>query len=287
MPQPEPASVEAKSTARSPLAGCGILLVALLVMVFLVSFSVLTLFRQFDEIKKFTSDKPVPVEVSTLEDRETELNDLAERLETFRQELQGDDEASLALDADDLNLAIAVYAPLSELRSTFRIESITPEAMRIAISFRLNGKPRLARAGEDGWVKYDPRFLNGTLVTRPQLHGDEVILRVDEVLVPGAEVPDGFTGQMSPYRPTQRYITHPILGPAMARLTTVEMGDGQVILRRVPGAVSESEITPEQVDAGASRLFVFFGIGASIFLVLVGVVLLIGLRAKGSRSRAA
>jgi HAMP domain-containing protein len=287
MPDPEPVAAEAKATARSPLAGCGILVVAVLVMVFLVSFSIYTLFRQFDEIKKFTLDTPVPVEVSTVEDRENEINDLAERLESFRQELQGEDETSLALDVDDLNLAIAVYAPLSELRSTFRVESITPEAMRIAISFRLNGKPRLAKSGEDGWVKYDPRFLNGTLVTRAQLHDQEVVLRVDEILVPGAEVPDGFTGQMSPYRPTQRYVTHSILGPAMARLTSVEMSDGKLVLRRVPGVVPESEITEEQVDSGVSRLFLFFGIGASVFLILVGAVLLIGFRAKGSRSKAA
>jgi hypothetical protein len=273
-----------QATARSPLAGCGILIAAVLVMVFLVGFSMFSLFRQFDEIKKFTAEEAAPIEVSPVEDRETELNELAERLETFRQTLQGDHETVLVLDPDDINLAIAVYEPLSELRSTFRVESISREGMRIAISFRLNGKPRLAREGESGWLNYDPRYLNGTLVARPELHNGEIVLRIDAIEVPGAEVPDGFTGQMSPYRPAQRYVSDPILGPAMARLTSLELGDGQLILRRKPGAAIPNEITPEQVDAGTQRLFVFFAIGASIFLVVVGSMLFIALRAKGRSS---
>lgn len=276
-----------KATGRSPLAGCGILIAALCVMIFLVGFSITTLFRQFNEIKKFTSDKPAPVEVSELEDREAELNDLAERLENFRQELQGEGEVSLALSAEDLNLAIAAYAPLSELRSTFRVMEISPEAMRVAISFQLNGKPRRARAGEDGWVKYDPRFLNGIMVARPEVQREEILLRVDEIEVEGAVVPDEFIGQMSPYRPAQRYITDAVLGPAMARVTSVELAEGQLVLKKVPGAVAENVITRGELDSGTSRLFLFFGIGASLFLVLAGLILFIGLRAKGRGGREA
>ena len=63
-------------TARSPFAGCAIFIAAMVVMVFLIGFSVLTLFRQFNEIAKFTSEKPVPVEVTSLEDKEAQLNPL-------------------------------------------------------------------------------------------------------------------------------------------------------------------------------------------------------------------
>ena len=62
MNQPKPLKDD---SARSPFAGCAILIAALVVMVFLIGFSVLTLFRQFNEIAKFTGDKPVPIEVSS------------------------------------------------------------------------------------------------------------------------------------------------------------------------------------------------------------------------------
>ena len=56
MNQPKPVKDD---SARSPFAGCAILIAALAVMVFLIGFSVLTLFRQFNEIAKFTDTKPV------------------------------------------------------------------------------------------------------------------------------------------------------------------------------------------------------------------------------------
>ena len=53
--------------------------------------------------------------------KEPQLNALAERLETFRQQLAGDAKATLALTPDDINLAIAAYEPFKDLRGTFRI----------------------------------------------------------------------------------------------------------------------------------------------------------------------
>lgn len=277
----------AQPSARSPLAGCLILSIAVLVMVFLVSFSVYTLFRQYAEIEKFTAEEPAPLEISAVEDREPELNRLAERLEGFRQVLIGEDEqeSSLALDADELNLAIAAYDPLKDLRGTFRVLEMNEGVMRIGISFPLNGRPRLVKEGEDGWITSDMRFLNGTMVARPELESGEIVMRIDDIEVSGALVPPEFVMQMSPYRITQRYLGDELLGPAMKRLSVVEVVDGRLVLRRIPGQVPAGEITSGQVGMATNRLFVFFGIGASVFLILVGLVLFVGLRAKGRLSR--
>jgi hypothetical protein len=170
-----------QETARSPFAGCAILIAALGVMVFLIGFSILTLFRQFNEIAKFTAEKPVKVEISSLENKQAEIAQLTERIEKFRQELTGDGEVSLALSADDLNLAIAHYDSLKELRGTFRVISVQGETLRVAISFPLNGKPRLTHDGETGWITSDSRFLNGTLIARPTLLKKEVVLGLDTI----------------------------------------------------------------------------------------------------------
>lgn len=267
-------------SARSPFAGCAILIAALAVMVFLIGFSILTLFRQFNEIAKFTGTKPVPVGISPLENQEPELNRLAERIETFRQQLAGADETSLALSADDLNLAIAAYEPLHELRGTFHVTEIAGEDLRVAISFPLNGRPRFARENEPGWVASDSRFLNGTLVARPGLLKHEVVLAIGEIEVPGASVPPEFIDQMSPYRITERYLTDPVIGPAMAKLTRIEVTGGQVVLSRKPGEVRADSISNAEVDRASSRLFTALGIAAACFLAFVAIVVFIGLRAK-------
>ena len=271
------------ASARSPLAGCTILIAAVLVMVFLIGFSVLTLFRQFNEIAKFTAEKPVALEVSPLENQEAALNALAERIETFRQQLVGDGEATLALTPDELNLAIAAYAPFKDLRGTFRVMSAEGENMRIAISFPLNGKPRLTRDGETGWITSDPRFLNGTLVARPALLKREVVLLLDDLKVSGSTVPTEFIGQMSPYRIAERYLTHPDLGPAMGKLTRVGIADGRLILSRTPGETRPDTIADEQVNKAGTRFFTILGVAACGFLVIAGLIIAVGLRSKSRR----
>jgi hypothetical protein len=271
-------------SARSPFAGCAILIAALAVMVFLIGFSVLTLFRQFNEIAKFTDVKPVPIEVSSLDNKEADLNRLAERIENFRQQLAGDTEASLALTTEDLNLAIAAYEPLKELRGTLRVASIEGETLRLAISFPLNGRPRFTHEGESGWIASDPRFLNGTMVARPNLLKREVILSIDTIEVPGKKVAPEFIDQMSPYRIAERYLTDPMIGPAMAKFTRVGVADGKLLLTRMPNEIPADMITDRQVDSASTKLFTVLGIAAACFLAFAGVVVLIGIRAKARKS---
>lgn len=272
------------ASARSPFAGCAILIAALLVMVFLIGFSTVTLFRQFNEIAKFTAEQPAKVAVSPLEGREAELNLLAEKLESFRQNLGGDAEAALSLSADEMNLAIAAYEPFKDLRGTFRVTGMEDGRLRAAISFPLNGKPRLAREGEGGLVASDSRYLNGTLVAKPVLLKHEVVLRIEAIEVPGATVPAEFIGQMSPYRITERYLKHPVIGPAMARLTRAGITDGGLLLARVPGETPADEIGKEQVDSAKNRFFMVMAIAACVFLIFAGTVVFLGLRAKAGRS---
>ena len=282
MNKPEPVQ---DTSARSPFAGCAILIAALAVMVFLIGFSILTLFRQFNEIAKFTGEKPVVIEVTSLENAEAPVKDLTARLEKFQQELAGDAETSLVLSADDLNLAIAAYERFKELRGTFRITSIEDKTLRIAISFQLNGKPRLAREGEKSWVTSDSRYLNATMVARPTLLKREIVLSLDNIVVPGAKVPREFIDQMSPYRITERYLTDTLIGPAMAKLTRIEVIDGKVILTRKPGENPADLITNEQVDSGSNRLFTTLGIAAAAFLVFAGIIIFIGGRSKSRNSQ--
>ncbi|MGD7653593.1 MAG: hypothetical protein ACQCXQ_10290 [Verrucomicrobiales bacterium] len=270
-----------EASARSPFAGCVILIAALLVMVFLVVFSTLTLFRQFDEIVKFTGDEPVEIELAKTDGEEAAINELAAKLEVFRQQLADPaGEARLELDADEINLAIAIYEPFKELRGTLRISSIDEEAMRAAISYEMNGRPRLTRGDEEGLVASDSRYLNGTLVVKPALLKREVVLQIEDIEVDGAEVPEEFIGQMSPYRITERYLGHETIGPVMAELTRVGVSDGKLVLARVPGETPVDAISDAEVDAASGQFFTVLGIAACVFLLFAGTVIVVGLRAK-------
>jgi hypothetical protein len=273
-------------SGRSPFAGCAILIAVVGVVAFLLVFSVWTLFRQFDEIAKFTSPKPAPVGVVSLENKDSEINRLAEKVESFRQTIADKSAtAELALDPAELNLAIASYDDFKELRGTFHVLELADGKARIAISFPLNGRPRLSRGGDRGWLTSDPRYLNGVMIARPELAKNEIVLRIDDIEVPGAKVPAEFVERMSPYRIAERYTTDPAIGPAMAALNGVQISDGKLVLSRVPGAVRSDHVSRAEVDSGARRLFRFLAAGAGALLFFVGIVLLIGVRAKRRKSR--
>lgn len=268
---------------KSPFAGCAILITALLVMLFLIIFSVVVLFRQFNEISKFTEEKPVKVRTESLVDREPELNLLAEKIERFRI-AAGDGKSSvLELNAAEMNLAIASYAAFREMRGMMRVREITREHLTFDISFKLNGKPRLAKKGESGMVTSDPRYLNGVLITEPGLLNKEVVLRVTNIEVPFKVVPTGFIEQMSPYRIAEQFVGESEIGKVMALLTNVELGDGVIRFIKEEGKIPKDTVTNAQVDESSQRLFTFLGIAASIFLFFVAVIIFVGLRAKKRR----
>jgi hypothetical protein len=272
-------------STRSPFAGCAILIVALAVMVFLIGFSILTLFRQFNEIAKFTGEQPAPVAISSLEGQEPALNDLGERLEKFRQQLADGTAATLELSVEDINFAIAGYESFKELRGTFRVLSMEEDAIQAAISFELNGKPRMTRDGEPGFVTSDSRYLNGTLIAKPNLLKREVVLPLESIVVPGKKVAPEFIDQMSPYRITERYLSDPVIGPAMAKLTRVAISDGKLVLTRNPNETPVDMISDAQVDSASTRLFTVFGIAATVFLAFAGVIVWIGVRAKTRKAK--
>lgn len=265
---------------KSPYAGCAILIAALLVMVFLIGFSISVLFRQSNEIAKFTAEKPIVVEVEPLEDREAELNRLAEKLETFRLAVDDDESAAMELTAEEMNLAIAAYEPFKDFRGTLRVASITPEEIQLEISFQLNGRPRLAKEGEGGWITSDPRFLNGTMIAEPGLLNRELVLQLSDIVVPGKNVAPEFVAQMSPYRVAERYVGGEGIGGVMSKLTSVELGEGTVRFVKIAGVTPKDTVTNDQVDAASQRLFLFFGIAASLFLLFVAFVIFLGLRLK-------
>ncbi len=274
-------AVEPKGVSdKSPFAGCAIFLTVLLVVVFLIVFSVVVMLRQSEEIEKFTETKPAKVQVESIVDREPELNGLAEKIERFRVAVLDGKSATLELNANEMNLAIASYDAFKDLRGNVRIREITGEQMKLDISFKLNGKPRIGKKGEGGWVASDPRYLNGVMTAKPALLSKEVVLKVQDMDVSFAKVPREFIERLSPYQIASTYAGESEIGKVMSALTNVELGAGVVRFVKEEGEIPKDTVTKEEVDKSSQRLFTFLGIAASIFLFFVALILFLGVRAK-------
>ncbi|MES2982105.1 MAG: hypothetical protein V4727_07310 [Verrucomicrobiota bacterium] len=213
-------------------------------------------------------------------DREPELNGLAEKIERFRVAVLDGKSATLELNANEMNLAIASYDAFKDLRGNVRIREITGEQMKLDISFKLNGKPRIGKKGEGGWVASDPRYLNGVMTAKPALLSKEVVLKVQDMDVSFAKVPREFIERLSPYQIASTYAGESEIGKVMSALTNVELGAGVVRFVKEEGEIPKDTVTKEEVDKSSQRLFTFLGIAASIFLFFVALILFLGVRAK-------
>lgn len=285
MSSPEPP----QATARSPFAGCLILILALLMLVSLIGFTAWMPFRQAAEIEKFTVPTPAPLAVDPIEGNEARVNDLVTRLEAFRNALQDDTTkpARIELSAEDLNLAIAAFAPVEQLRKSFRVREITADALVIDICYKLNGRPRLAKDGEEGPVASDPRYLIGTIKGHPQLMRRELVLKVDTLDVPGSAVPEGFMNHFSTLRILEKSVQDPLIGPAMAVMTRATLEDGKMVLARIPGEVPPDVVSDADFKKGGGRLITWLGIGACAFLAFAALMVAYGIRRQKKAEREA
>ncbi|MEK7950085.1 hypothetical protein [Luteolibacter soli] len=268
-----------QASARSPLAGCLIFILALLIMVGLIAFTAWMPFRQAAEIEKFTKEAPAPVAVEPTEGNEAKVNALVARLEAFRTDLDDASKpARLELTADDLNLSIAAFPQLQELRKSFRVREITADALLIDICYQLNGRPRLARKDEEGMMASDPRYLIGTIKGHPLLARREVALQVEALEVPGATIPQGFMEHFSTLRLFERYLKDPVLGPVMAKMTRAEIKDGKMVLARIPGEELPEVVSDATFKQGSQRFITLLGIAACLFLAFAATMVFLGIR---------
>ena len=65
---------------------------------------------------------------------------------------------------------------------------------------------------------------------------------------------------------------------------SVEVADGKVVLKRIPGESPKDEISRDQVNSASNRFFMVLAVAACIFLSLAGIVIFLGLRKKASKS---
>lgn len=265
-----PSSEDSKGPAHNPGAGCVIVIVALLSLSFLVGFGIWSLFKGDRELSKFTESEAKQTPIPKPEDHVEVANELTAKLERFQTDEGNERDATLTLSPLEINLALATHEEFEVLRGKFSVKEIVDNKLHIDISFPLRGSP----------TKGGFRYLNGTMVATPELTGGEIILVVDEVRVPDKTVPEGFIGQLSPYRFTETYKEHETLGPWLKRLTSLTLEDGNLVLGikkgDLPPALEPPKIEREHIMRAAI-------LGGIILVGFVGLMIFAATRKKPPR----
>jgi hypothetical protein len=252
-----------------------IMLILAAVAIFLISVSAYSLIQQNKEIDKFTVAAPMTLTPVVVEGKEPQLNDLHARLQRFRDAVisRPKEEARVELSVEDLNFVLATMAPLQDYKPYFFVKEIRDGAVIADHTRPMNGMPG---SGEK-------RYLNAEVTLKPVLAEKSLVFQVTELTVPNKTVPREFIAQIPPYRLGLDLQQDAVLGPVLQQLTAMEAKDNKLILRRLPGEVPSATVSNEKVDSAFQRLVRFLVCG---FLLIAGLGIFLGLRAKAKKERA-
>lgn len=164
----------------SALPGCYIFLLGAALLVGAGIWGVYTFLRQADELKAFTDTQPSPLAVDS--PPAGAVDALRGRLVAFADAGAAGKSAELVLTREDLNIMLAGFPRLADVRSLVRVRQLGPDATFTAdVRFPMNALPG------------HRRYLNGEMDGRFGLHPEAgLFVSVIDVRVPGRKVPAGF-----------------------------------------------------------------------------------------------
>jgi len=163
----------------SPLPGCIILLVTLLVFGGLAALYIGVGYWMNNKLDAITG--PVPVEHNISKPSQKQIDTVHAKLEQLKQASEKQAMIRVSFTAEDLNTLIASEILLTDLKGKTKVTEINSQGIQTEVSQQLRSLP----------LRPD-RFLNATIAFVPVVLKDSLVFEIHDVRVPGKEVPQGF-----------------------------------------------------------------------------------------------
>ena len=195
--------------------------IAVVVLGTLAAWTATVAFRQDKEIDSFAEAKPA---VYAIPAPTAEALKRADAIElSFQKAISENTSTRIEMTAGDFNTLIATREILEGFNNTTRIESISDKGLTVSMSQQI-------RRGFLG----GSRFLNGTLLLRPDLRTHTVFFVVEDIQLPGKSVPEGFIKQYSSLQIYRIDPNHPVLGEGLRHLESVTIEGDRLIIQTKP-----------------------------------------------------
>jgi hypothetical protein len=241
------------------IAGCGIFLVILAMVVFLVSVSVYSYFDHKDAFIKFSEESITPTEIASTTDAAANTA-LDKKFSDFGALVKDQKLATMDLSADEINLAIAHFEKLAEFKNTLFVTAITDKHIEARSSFPIN-------AGFDG-----VRHVNGKLMLKPVIAQGSIFPIVDKVEADtGEPVPEKVL-QAIPVLMFAGYRNDDNIKDVFHKLTKVEIQNGTLHITSEPDS-TETPIIEMDVSEETAVGFQLFGLLTFIFVTTLAFAL--------------
>ncbi|MCF6313859.1 MAG: hypothetical protein L3J39_15545 [Verrucomicrobiales bacterium] len=163
----------------SPIPGCIIVLVTLLVFGGLAVLYIGVGYWMNSKLDDITAPQPVEVNVST--PSQSQIDSVYQKLAQLKQASEEQAMVRIAFTAEDLNTLLAHEPLLDDLKGKAFVEEINEHGIQTQVSQQLRSLP----------MRPD-RFLNATISFVPVVLLRSLVFEIHDVHVPGKEVPQGF-----------------------------------------------------------------------------------------------
>jgi heme/copper-type cytochrome/quinol oxidase subunit 3 len=241
------------------IAGCGIFLIILAMVVFIISVAVYSYFDHKDAFIKFSEETITATEIATTSDAAA-ITAIEQKFSNFGALVKDEKLATMDLSAAEINLAIAHFKKLEEFQNKLYVTAITDKHIEARSSFQIN-------AGFDG-----VRHVNGKLLLKPVIAQGSIFPIVDKVETDtGEPVPEKVLKAI-PVLMFAGYRNDETIKDVFHKLTKVELKDGMLLITSEPDS-TETPIIDLDVTKETEVGFQLFGLLTFIFVTTVAFAL--------------
>ncbi|NOX98675.1 MAG: hypothetical protein GXP30_02920 [Verrucomicrobia bacterium] len=163
----------------SPLPGCIIIIITLLVFGGLAVLYIGVGYWMNSELDAITS--PSPAQLSLPKPDQQQVDAVYKKLQQLKQATEKNEMVRISFSAQDINTLLATDPLLADLKGKALVEKITPDGILTKVNQQLRSLP----------MRPD-RFLNATISFVPVVLKDSVVFEIHDVQVLGKDVPQGF-----------------------------------------------------------------------------------------------
>lgn len=258
----EPQNEGEEKKNSNHIAGCGIFLVILGTVVFLVSVAVYSYFDHKKAFVAMSQETSVPTKVASTDD-DAATSVLDQKFSNFSSLVKNQELATMELSIDEINLAVAHFDKLAEFKETFYVTAITDKHIEARSSFMVN-------AGFDG-----ERHFNGLLKLQPVIAQGSIFPIVDEAIADtGAEVPPKILNAL-PVLMFVEYRNDLEIQDVFHKITKVELKNNALHITSDPTS-TETPIIDMDVSEEANAGLQLFALLTFIFITTVGFAVWFG-----------
>ena len=270
-----------EQAARSPFAGCLILIVMALVILVLIASAAYALKKQTSAFIEFTEEEAKPTPVLKLEGREEAVNSLSNRLRHFAHEMENKRAAEIAFSPEDLNLAVAQFDDLKNFRGQLTIDKITPELISGQIHLPLNSTKKLPEfVCSILNIERRDNNINGAFTAKPLLSTGKLIFNLESLTPSKGELPQEFFEGISRIMISGELEEEDALQLQLNKLTGASLKEGQFVLSFSPDATPPDALIESDKIADKAKQFAALG---AVILILSMILLAILLSQRKKR----